>query len=173
MRATFTEFANKLSGEGFAFLYSRMQADGVGPVLVTEIDGRISGAIGPMETMTDHQGRARLLPQYFGVFPDYRGQGYGRALWRAAMYWGNTNGADYQLLQTEIGGASDTLCRSEGLTDLGLVHMRDQPPNGRADVPLRGPLRRLAPPVTGTTGSDAHSPNLTRSTAAQTYRPDP
>ncbi|MFC8448943.1 GNAT family N-acetyltransferase [Kitasatospora sp. NPDC057223] len=123
VRATFTEFANKLSGEGFAFLHSRMQAGGVGPVLVTETDGRISGAIGPMETMTDHQGRARLLPQYFGVLPDYRGRGYGRALWRAAMYWGNTNGAGYQLLQTEIGGASDILCRSEGLTDLGLVHI--------------------------------------------------
>ncbi len=123
VQATFTEFAEKLSGEGFAFLHSRMQAGGVGPVLVTETDGTISGAIGPMETMADHHGRARLLPQYFGVLPDCRGHGYGRALWRAAMHWGNTNGADYQLLQTEIGGASDTLCRSEGLADLGLVHV--------------------------------------------------
>jgi hypothetical protein len=27
----------------------------------------------------------------------------------------------YQRLQTEVGGASDRLCRSEELTDLGLV----------------------------------------------------
>lgn len=29
--------------------------------------------------------------------------------------------ADYQLLPTEVGGASDPLCRADGLTDLGLV----------------------------------------------------
>src|SRR6266516_4481436 len=43
------------------------------------------------------------------------------ALWRAAMRWGQQHQAAYQLLQTEVGGASDRLCQSEGLTDLGLV----------------------------------------------------
>ncbi|MFI6447691.1 GNAT family N-acetyltransferase [Kitasatospora sp. NPDC050543] len=62
------------------------------------------------------------LPQYFGVLPGYRGRGYGRRLWRAAMHWGQTHDAVYQLLQTEVAGPSDALCRSEGLTDLGLVH---------------------------------------------------
>ncbi|GAA0677187.1 hypothetical protein GCM10010193_33060 [Kitasatospora atroaurantiaca] len=38
------------------------------------------------------------------------------------MHWGHIHGANYQLLQTETGGPSDTVCRSEGLTDLGLVH---------------------------------------------------
>ncbi|MFB7947435.1 GNAT family N-acetyltransferase [Kitasatospora phosalacinea] len=121
VRATFADFADKLAGDGFAFLHSRLQTGAVGPVLVTAADGRITGAIGPMETMPDPVGRTRLLPQYFGVLPDHRGRGHGRALWRAAMHWGRTRGADYQLLQTELGGASDTLCRSEGLIDLGLV----------------------------------------------------
>lgn len=42
-------------------------------------------------------------------------------LWRAATHWGQVNGAAYQLLQTEIGGASDRLCRAEGLTSLGFT----------------------------------------------------
>jgi len=35
--------------------------------------------------------------------------------------WGQQHRAAYQLLQTEAGGASDRLCQSEGLADLGLV----------------------------------------------------
>jgi hypothetical protein len=34
---------------------------------------------------------------------------------------GRRRGADYQLLQTEIGGASDRLCQGEGLISLGFV----------------------------------------------------
>ncbi|MGW2540692.1 GNAT family N-acetyltransferase [Kitasatospora sp. NPDC001574] len=119
VRATFAAFAEKLAGEGFAFLHSRI--DSVGPVLTAVRDDRVVGAIGPMETMPDPIGRARLLPQYFGVLPEYRGLGLGRQLWRAAMHWGHANGADYQLLQTTAGGASDRLCQAEGLTDLGFV----------------------------------------------------
>lgn len=78
-----------------------------------------------METMADASGAARLLPQYFGVLPQYRGCGYGRALWRAAMRWGHQHGAAYQLLQTEVGGASDRLCAAEELTPLGFVNQRD------------------------------------------------
>jgi hypothetical protein len=37
------------------------------------------------------------------------------------MHWGQRHQAAYQLLQTQVGGASDRLCQSEGLTDLGLV----------------------------------------------------
>jgi GNAT superfamily N-acetyltransferase len=121
-RATFSVFAQKLAAEGFAFLDARLREHGgTGPVLTAQRDGRIAGAIGPMEIMPDSRGAARLLPQYFGVLPAYRGHGLGRSLWRAAMRWGHQHQAAYQLLQTETGGASDRLCRSEGLTDLGLV----------------------------------------------------
>ena len=122
VRATFSEFAQKLAAEGFAFLDARIREHGgTGPVLTCLRDAKIVGAIGPMEIMPDSSGTARLLPQYFGVLPEYRGLGLGRSLWRAAMQWGQQHQAAYQLLQTEAGGASDRLCQSEGLADLGLV----------------------------------------------------
>ncbi len=121
VRATFGAFAEKLAAEGFAFLDARIREGGTGPVLTCLRDRKIVGAIGPMETMPDSRETARLLPQYFGILPEYRGLGLGRALWRAAMRWGQKHQAAYQLLQTEVGGASDRLCQSEGLTDLGLV----------------------------------------------------
>lgn len=120
-RATFSAFAEKLVAEGFAFLDARIRENSIGPVLTCQQDGKITGAIGPMDTMADSQGTTRLLPQYFGILPEHRGQGLGRALWRAAMHWGQQHHAAYQLLQTETGAASDHLCQSEGLTDLGLV----------------------------------------------------
>ncbi|KOV98852.1 GNAT family N-acetyltransferase [Streptomyces sp. NRRL B-3648] len=122
--AGFGEFAEEMAADGFAFLHQQMQAGTVGPVLTVLHDGRVAGAIGPMETMADPTGSARLLPQYFGVLPQYRGHGYGRALWRAAMHWGHQHSAAYQLLQTEVGGASDRLCQAEGLASLGFVNQR-------------------------------------------------
>jgi GNAT superfamily N-acetyltransferase len=119
--AAFSVFAERLAAEGFAFLDARMREGRAGPVLACQRDGLIAGAIGPMEIMPDSRGAARLLPQYFGVLPDYRRLGLGRSLWRAAMHWGQQHHAAYQLLRTQAGGASDRLCRSEGLTDLGLV----------------------------------------------------
>ncbi|MCX4530837.1 GNAT family N-acetyltransferase [Streptomyces sp. NBC_00841] len=119
------DFAEQMAADAFAFLYEQMQAGTVGPVLTMLRDGQVAGAIGPMETMTDPSGDARLLPQYFGVLPQHRGHGYGRALWRAAMHWGHQHGAAYQLLQTEVGGASDRLCATEGLTSLGFVNQKD------------------------------------------------
>ncbi|GHD98620.1 GNAT family N-acetyltransferase [Streptomyces alanosinicus] len=117
----FARFAGRMAGDGFAFLYKQMRGGRVGPVLTVSHEGRVAGAIGPMETMVDAIGRTQLLPQYFGVLPEYRGHGYGRALWRAAMQWGHRHGAAYQLLQTEVGGASDRLCAAEGLDSLGFV----------------------------------------------------
>jgi GNAT superfamily N-acetyltransferase len=121
VRGTFSVFAEKLAAEGFAFLDARIRDGGTGPVLTAQRDNAVVGAIGPMEIMPDSRGAAQLLPQYFGVLPEHRGCGLGRLLWRAAMHWGQRHQAAYQLLQTQVGGASDRLCQSEGLTDLGLV----------------------------------------------------
>ncbi|MEV5879425.1 GNAT family N-acetyltransferase [Streptomyces sp. NPDC052101] len=122
-RESFGAFAEEMKADGFAFLYEQMRT-GVGPVLTITDGARIVGAIGPMDTMADADGRTQLLPQYFGVLTETRGRGYGRALWRAAMHWGREHGAAYQLLQTEVGGASDRLCTAEGLTSLGFVCTR-------------------------------------------------
>lgn len=111
-----------MASDGFVFLYEQMQAGTVGPVLTAVVDGSVAGAIGPMEIRPDAIGTPQLMPQYFGVLPEHRGAGLGRLLWRAAMHWGQVNGAAYQLLQTEAGGPSDRLCRSEGLTSLGFIY---------------------------------------------------
>ncbi|MEU3002046.1 MULTISPECIES: GNAT family N-acetyltransferase [unclassified Streptomyces] len=116
---TFAPFAETMAADGLVFLHTQMQAGQCGPVLTTVIGDHIVGAIGPMEIGMDAIGRPQLMPQYFAVLPEARGQGLGRALWRAAMRWGQLHGAAYQLLQTEVGGPSDRLCRSEGLATLG------------------------------------------------------
>lgn len=121
VRADFGAFAQRMAADGFTFLHSQMQAGVVGPVLVAAHEDRVAGAIGPMEIRPDAVGARQLMPQYFGVLPEHRGHGFGRALWREAMHWGRVHGASYQLLQTEFGGASDRLCRSEGLTSLGII----------------------------------------------------
>ncbi|WP_032764679.1 GNAT family N-acetyltransferase [Streptomyces sp. CNS654] len=122
VQETFAPFAEAMAADGLAFLHARMQAGRCGPVLTATVDDRIVGAIGPMEIQPDAIGRPQLLPQYFAVLPETRGQGLGRALWRAAMHWGQSHGAAYQLLQTEVGGPSDHLCQTEGLTSLGFTH---------------------------------------------------
>jgi GNAT superfamily N-acetyltransferase len=122
VQETFAPFANSMTGDGLAFLHTRMQAGRCGPVLAAAVENRIVGAIGPMEVGPDAIGRPQLLPQYFTVLPEARRQGLGRVLWRAAMHWGQSHGAAYQILQTEVGGPSDRLCRSEGLVSLGFSH---------------------------------------------------
>ncbi|WP_404949676.1 GNAT family N-acetyltransferase [Streptomyces sp. ARC12] len=123
VQSTFAPFAETMAGDGLAFLHTQMQAGRCGPVLATTIGDRIAGAIGPMEVRADAIGRPQLMPQYFAVLPEARGKGIGRILWRAAMHWGQSHGAAYQLLQTEVGGTSDRLCRSEGLASLGFSRM--------------------------------------------------
>ncbi|MFE6716639.1 GNAT family N-acetyltransferase [Streptomyces albidoflavus] len=122
VQETFAPFARVLAGDGLAFLHTRMQAGRCGPVLAAAAEGRIVGAIGPMEVCPDAIGRPQLMPQYFAVLPEARGQGLGRLLWQAAMRWGQSHGAAYQLLQTKVDGPSDQLCQSEGLASLGFTH---------------------------------------------------
>ncbi|MFE0700144.1 GNAT family N-acetyltransferase [Streptomyces sp. NPDC058872] len=122
VQETFAPFAEAMATDGLAFLHTQMQAGRCGPVLTTAVEDRIVGAIGPMDVCPDAIGRPQLMPQYFAVLPEARGQGLGRVLWRAAMHWGQSHGAAYQLLQTEVDGPSDRLCQAEGLTSLGFAH---------------------------------------------------
>ena len=122
LAATFAAFAHAMTDHGFGFLHRRRVAGQFdGPVLVTHTNETIVGAIGPLTIMLDRTGSRMLLPQYFGVLPEQRGAGHGRALWRAAQQWGARNGADYQLLQARVGYASERLFLSEGLRSLGLA----------------------------------------------------
>ncbi|WP_370413881.1 GNAT family N-acetyltransferase [Streptomyces fradiae] len=122
VRETFAPFAAAMAADGLAFLHTQMQAGRCGPVLAAAVENRIVGAIGPMDVRPDAISRRQLMPQYFAVLPEARGRGLGRVLWRAAMHWGQSHGAAYQLLQTEVDGPSDRLCQSEGLISLGFTH---------------------------------------------------
>lgn len=120
--ATFSDFAHAMADHGFAYLYQRRNAGHHdGPVLVSQDNGVIVGAIGPLTIMPDRTGGRMLLPQYFGVLPEHRGGGHGRALWHAAQRWGAHHHADYQLLQARVGAASERLFLSEGLRSLGFT----------------------------------------------------
>ncbi|MGH8929822.1 MAG: GNAT family N-acetyltransferase [Egibacteraceae bacterium] len=93
--------------------------------MVAVEDRRIVGAVGPSSTLTDAGGANTQPPQYFAVHPAYRQRGHGRALWRAAMAWGRSNGAEYKVLQASAGSAAERLYMSEGLATLGFVCTRD------------------------------------------------
>lgn len=115
-------FAEQLAADGFAFLYEQVQAQAIGPVLTAVVGGWVVGAIDPMKIRPDAIGALQLMPQYFNVLPEHRSEGLGRLLWWAAMHWGQRHGAAYQLLQIEVDGPSDRLCRSEGLASLGFTY---------------------------------------------------
>lgn len=120
--ARFEAFADAMADHGFRFLYRRRDTGRFdGPVLISQHNDTIVGAIGPLTIMPDRSGARMLLPQYFGVLPEHRGAGHGRALWRAAQRWGGSRYADYQLLQARVGGASERLFLSEGLRFLGFT----------------------------------------------------
>jgi GNAT superfamily N-acetyltransferase len=120
--ATFEAFAHAMTDHGFGFLHQRRSAGRHdGPILVNVVNGTIVGAIGPLTIMPDRSDARMLLPQYFGVLPEQRGNGHGRALWRAAQRWGSRHQADYQLLQARAGYASERLFLSEGLRSLGFA----------------------------------------------------
>ncbi|MGH3876675.1 MAG: hypothetical protein ACRDSK_06510 [Actinophytocola sp.] len=120
--ATFETFAHAMADHGFRFLLRRRSTDqSDGPVLVSQDNNAIVGAIGPLTIMPDRAGGRMLLPQYFGVLSEQRGAGHGRALWRAAQRWGARHNADYQLLQAQAGGASERLFLAEGLRSLGMI----------------------------------------------------
>lgn len=88
VRADFAAFAEQMAADGFAFLYEQMQAGTVGPVLTVLHGDHVAGAIGPMETMTDPSGAARLLPQYFGA-----AAASGAWLWSGPVARGDALGA--------------------------------------------------------------------------------
>ncbi|WP_344899565.1 GNAT family N-acetyltransferase [Actinomadura meridiana] len=119
---TFGAFADEIGPEGFQFLYQRMKSgQRDGPTLVSVVDDRVVGAVGPLSTVAGPDGRTIQQPAYFAVHPAYRGLGHGRNLWRASMSWGRTREAEVKVLQASRGSAAEGLYVSEGLETYGYV----------------------------------------------------
>jgi len=93
-----------------------------GPVYVYVDNGIIMGAIGPLTTLLDSKGDMRLLPSYFLVHQQYREQGVGRLLWWAMRCWAILHGAQYMVLQAEVGAPAEHFYEALGLESLGFVY---------------------------------------------------
>ncbi|MEU4095932.1 GNAT family N-acetyltransferase [Streptomyces sp. NPDC026673] len=104
VRTGFAALAAQRAAGGIALLHRQTLAGAVGTVLAVVHEDRVAGVIDPVEIRLDAMGTRELMPQYFGVLPEHRGCGNGRALWRAAMYWGREKNSGYQLLQTKYVG---------------------------------------------------------------------
>lgn len=126
--STWPGFAEDMAAEGLGFLQDRLNAGTVtGPVLVSVEDGRIVGAAGPQNVMTDAAGQAFAPPQYFVVHPDYRRQGHGQALWNAAMAWGQARGATFKIIECSAGKPAEHFYLSQGLTGTGYLCRQEIP----------------------------------------------
>jgi len=110
---------------GFSFLKERLaQGHDDGDIFVTTENGAISGAVGPLRTMTDAEGWVTRYPVYYGVSMQFRRKGYGSALWSSAIGWAHKNGVQYIVLQARTNSPAEYFYRQVGLTSLGGVSRR-------------------------------------------------
>jgi GNAT superfamily N-acetyltransferase len=125
--ATWPAFAQELAHEGLAFLDERLTAGTVtGPVLACAEDGQIVGVAGPQNVMTDAAGQPFAASQYFIVHPGRRRQGYGKALWQAAMSWQQASGAMFKLIQVSLADPpAEQFYLAQGLASLGYICRQD------------------------------------------------
>lgn len=123
--STLNDLASDPDNAGFAFLAGELDAGKIkGPVLVTADGGRVTGAIGPLQTLPDANGTPYLLPPYFGVAESARGQGNGRRLWQAAMDWAYRNGSAYHVFQAGTGSPAEAFYRRMSVATIGYVKVR-------------------------------------------------
>ena len=126
IRSTLKDLAIDPDNAGFAFLAGEIDAGRInGPILVTTDQDRITGAIGPLQTAKDANGKTYLLPPYFSVSEEARGQGKGRELWRAAMDWACREGAEYHVFEARAGSPAEAFYASVGTKSLGYRSLKD------------------------------------------------
>lgn len=107
---------------GFQFLQERLaQGYNNGEFFVAVENNTISGAVGPLQTMTDAAGQLTRYPVYFGVLKNTRGKGLGTALWSAAINWAEKEGIQHIILQARTDSPAEHFYRRMGLKALGGV----------------------------------------------------
>ncbi len=113
---------NDADNSGFQFLQDRLaQGHDDGEIFVTVENDAVSGAVGPLQTMTDAAGQLTRYPVYFGVLKNARDKGLGTALWSAAINWAEKEGVQYIILQARTGSPAEHFYRRMGLKALGGV----------------------------------------------------
>lgn len=120
-------FANYLGGDPAVYglevaVQKEKENPGGFPILVYVKSDAILGVLGPLNVLEDSVGVKRLLPCYFIVSPEHRKQGIGTHLWYAMRTWAITAGANYTILQAELGGDAERFYGSNGLQKLGHVY---------------------------------------------------
>ncbi|GLY33434.1 hypothetical protein Kisp02_67990 [Kineosporia sp. NBRC 101731] len=119
---SFADFAERMHADGWGFVRGQLRERDLGPILIRVHEHRVVAATGPLQIRADARGRPRLLPQYLGVLPEARGHGFGEDLRHAVTAWARQHGAEYELLQTVLGGPADRLHARLGARRLGTRH---------------------------------------------------
>lgn len=122
---TFGALTSEPELEGFDFLWRKYikKQKPLGSILCAVENGKIIGAIGPLDIWPDPWKKTWLLPPYFGVKSDSRKKGIGGKLWQAAMSYAIKNSAHYSLVQNKPDSAAAIFYEEHGLINAEQVFL--------------------------------------------------
>jgi hypothetical protein len=122
VRATFDAFAEAMTRDGFAFLRDRMAAgDVTGPSWSPSTPAAWSGRSAPWRSCPTRGPLPGCCRSTSACCARPAAAATAGRCGARPCTGATPNGAAYQLLQTELGGPSERICLSEGLSTLGFV----------------------------------------------------
>jgi len=124
VKQTFNYLEQESKMEGFGFLWKEfiMKDKLLSPVICAVKEGRIIGAIGPLDILKDAWNILWLLPPYFGIKEELRRKGYGEKLWKSAMSLAYQKDAKYTLVQSLSSSPADYFYKKQRLIKMSEVY---------------------------------------------------